>query len=244
MAVLVGQRLEGAWPFRLLAHADVDGWPELARLVPADDGVVPQYPLRWSGGWYLTQGRDNGTGNNAYDDLVLTRFDRECRRLETRTVLKGGHGDSSYVVDDQLVTLIKGAWSAVTFGSPWSYRKVSTPPRCSLARGHGCQGEASLGGGRWVRLYGESIKGGRERDPDHRTAFLQVIDGTKIVRKIDLDGVARDAAGAPIGGRYEPEGVSVADVDGEPWVHVGFSVGRLGSTTMRVYGRPVRLVAP
>lgn len=46
----------------------------------------------------------------------------------------------------------------------------------------------------------------------------------------------------PIEGRYEPEGLQVTEIDGEPWVLVGFAVGQLGNTTMRVYGRPARYV--
>jgi hypothetical protein len=214
------------------------GWTELVHLVPANDAVVPQYAVRLPDGWALTQGRDNRTANNATDDLILTLFDLKGKRLETRIVLRGGHGDRAYVVDGDLVTQIKGVWARVHFGSPWSWKGVPAPARCELPGLPGLQGEASLGGDRWLRLYGESIKGGIERDATHRTAFLQVIDGTKITDRIDVDKVARDVNG-PLGGRYEPEGVSVAKIDGEPWVVLGFSVGQLGSTTMRVYGRPV-----
>lgn len=215
-------------------------WVEVAHLIPADPGVVPQYALQIPGGWALTQGRDNGTRANATDDLILSRFGPAGgAALETRTVLRGGHGDRAYVVDGHLVVQVKGIWSRITFGSPWSWRGTSAPARCAAPAGAGCQGEASLGGGRWLRLYGESIKGGAERDPTHRTAFLEVLEGTKVTRRIDLDQLARDQQGLPLGGRYEPEGVSVGVVDGVRCVLVGFSVGRLGSTTMRVYGVPV-----
>lgn len=216
------------------------GWREVVHLIPADDGVVPQYAIQIPGGWALTQGRDNRTGLNATDDLILSRFGPAGgRALETRTVLRGGHGDRAYCVDGHLVTQVRGVWARISFGSPWSWRGTATPARCALRAGDGCQGEASLGGGRWLRLYGESMKGGAERDPSHRPAFLQVIDGTKVVRTLDLDGVARDAKGLPLGGRYEPEGVSVGIVDGVRCALVGFSVGRLGATTMNVYATPV-----
>lgn len=215
-----------------------EGWREIVHLIPADVRVVPQYAVQLPDGWALTQGRDSGSGLNVSDDLILTRFDPTGRRLETRTVPRGGHGDRAYVVDGHLVVQILGVWARVAFGSPWSWRGTATPARCSLRAGSGCQGEASLGGGQWLRLYGESMKGGAERDPSHRPAFLQLIDGTRIVRTINLDHVARDAKGLPLGGRYEPEGVSVGVVDGVRCVLVGFSVGRLGGTTMRVYGIP------
>lgn len=220
----------------------VDGWTEIARLVPADVGVVPQYAIRLPDGWALTQGRDNATGSNATDDLILTRFTVDGRRVETRTVLRGGHGDRAYCVDGRLVVQVEGVWSRITFGSPWSWKRTSTPPRCKLRAEPGCQGEAAVGDDTWLRLYGESIKGGAERDPENRPAFLQVIDGTQVVRTVSLDRVARDDKGNPLGGRYEPEGVSVADLNGVPHVFVGFSVGRLGNTTMRVYARPLEEV--
>lgn len=217
-----------------------ESWRDVVHLTPADDGVVPQYPVQLPDGWALTQGRDNSTGSNATDDLILSKFGPAGGRpLETRTVARGGHGDRAYVVDGRLVVQVKGSWSSVTFGTAWKIRPTDTPARCSLRAGAGCQGEAYAGGGQWLRLYGESIKGGAERDPSHRTAFLQVIDGTKVVRKISLDDVARDAKGDPIGGRYEPEGVSIGVVDGVRCVLVGFSVGRLGNTTMQVYALPL-----
>lgn len=234
----LGQAVKPLWD---AAAPDVKGWPLIVHLVPADDGVVPQYAMPLAAGWGMTQGRDNGTGSNATDDLILTWFPDGGKR-ETRTVQRGGHGDRAYRRGGKLVTLIKGVWSQVTFGSPWDWSKTDTPDRCALRSGAGCQGEAYAGEGRWLRLYGESIKGGSERDWSHRTAFLQIIDGTKVVGKVDLDHVARDGKGEPIGGRYEPEGVFVDDRNGEPWVLVGFAVGRLGSTTMNVYGRPLRLV--
>lgn len=220
-----------------MAKVKPKGWVLVKHLVPEDKGVVPQYAVPIDGGWGMTQGRDNGTGNNAYDDLVLTRFHDDGR--ETRQVLRGGHGDRTYSVDGHLVTLVKGVWSKITFGSPWSYKATARPARCPAPGLPGMQGEASAGGGKWFRLYGESIKGGSERDWEHRTAFLQVLDGTRVVKRIDLDKLARDERGLPIGGRYEPEGVCTAKIDGELWALVGFSVGRLGNTTMNVYGRPV-----
>lgn len=203
--------------------------------------MVPQYAVPIDGGWALTQGRDNGSAN-ATDDLILSRYAPEGgKALETRTAPRSGHGDRAYSVDGHLVVQILGAWSTVTFGEPWSYAPTATPARCSLRGLAGLQGEASAGGTVWLRLYGESIKDGSERDPTHRTAFLQVIDGTTVTATLDLDSVPREK-GLAIGGRYEPEGVTVATINGEPTVLVGFSVGRLGSTTMRVYGRPLRYI--
>lgn len=215
------------------------GWREVVRLIPANDNVVPQYAVQIPEGWALTQGQDSGSDSNATDNLILSRFKPGGgKAVETRTVARGGHGDRAYG-GRWLVVQIRGTWSAVTFGSPWHYARTDTPARCSLAYGAGCQGEAGLGGGRWLRLYGESMKGGAERDPSHRPAFLQVIQDTEVVRKISLDHVARDSKGQPIGGRYEPEGVSTGTVDGVPCALVGFAVGRLGSTTMRVYACPL-----
>lgn len=219
----------------------MDGWVQVAHLVPADIGVVPQYAVPVADGWAMTQGRDSGTGSNATDDLILSRFEGE-KLVETRTFLKGGHGDRAYSVDGRLVVQIHGVWRTVVPGiAPTA---AATPARCALPGLVGLQGEVGLPDGRWLRLYGESIKGGTERDPTHRPAFLQVIEGVKVVLTIDLDNVARDEAGLPIGGRYEPEGATVGDIDGEPWILVGFAVGRLGNTTMNVYGKPLRLVNP
>lgn len=215
-----------------------DGWTEVIHLVPANDDVVPQYAVQLPDGWALTQGRDNGTGSNATDDLILTKFDKDGKRLETRIVPRGGHGDRAYCIDGKLVVQVKGIWARVTFGSPWSWRGTDTPTRCALRGGDNLQGEARLPSGQWLRLYGGSIK----TDPAwHRgeNAYLQVIEGTTVVRRISLDKVARDSDGHPIGGRYEPEGVSVGTVEGIPCVLVGFAVGQLGHTTMRVYAKPI-----
>jgi len=220
------------------------GWTLLAHLVPEHQDVVPQHAIRYADGqWALTQGQDSGSGSNATDNLILSQFGRDLEVNDTRTVARAGHGDRAYLIGGFLVTQIRGVWARVKFGSPWSWAGVGTPPRCALPGAPGLQGESQLPDGRWVRLYGESIKGGAERDPTHRTAFLQVVAGLKVVARVDLDHLARDDHGLPIGGRYEPEGVQVTVIDGEPWVLVGFSVGRLGNTTMNVYGRPLRLVA-
>jgi hypothetical protein len=218
------------------------GWVLLAHLVPKNRAVVPQHAIRYPDGqWALTQGQDSGSGSNTTDNLILTQFGRDQEENETRSVPRGGHGDRAYLIAGYLVTQVRGVWSRITFGSPWSWGGVARPPRCPLPAGPGCQGETQLPDGTWLRLYGESIKGGSERDWSHRTAFAQVIDGLRVTRTVDLDSVARDPQGNPLGGRYEPEGIQVTDIDGEPWVLVGFSVGRLGDTTMNVYGRPLRL---
>lgn len=229
----------------LWAIADELRWSVVVELEPDHRNVVPQYAVPVGGGWAMTQGRDNGTGNNAWDDLILSRFGAGGgRALETRIVPRGGHGDRVYVVGGHLVTLVEGVWARVRFGSPWSWRGTATPARCPRKAGPGCQGEAQLPDGRWLQLYGESMKGGAERDPSHRPAFLQLIAGGDVVSTLDLDGVARDADGEPLGGRYEPEGVFVAELDGVLYVLVGFSVGRLGATSMVVFGCPVERVAP
>lgn len=218
-------------------------WRLLVQLRPDHVDVVPQYAIQIREGWALTQGRDNDTGRNATDDLILSKFgSMGGSALETRIVTKGGHGDRAYSVDGRLVTKVRGVWAVVRFGSPWSWRGTAAPASCSAKprAGRSFQGETRLPDGTWVRLYGESIKGGRERDPEHHTAFLDLIVGTRTVATIDLDHVARDAAGLPIGGRYEPEGVTVARVAGVDYLAVGFSVGRLGRTTMNVYGLPLR----
>lgn len=215
-----------------------DGWTEIIRLVPADVGVVPQYAVQLPDGWALTQGRDNATGSNVTDDLILTKFDKDGKRLETRTVLRGGHGDRAYCVSGNLVVQVKGIWSRIQFGSPWSWKGTGTPPRCALRGGDNLQGEARLPDGRWLRLYGGSIKADPKWHPGEN-AYLQILDGTTVVRKISVDQVPRDSSGNPIGGRYEPEGVSVGTVEGIPCVLIGFAVGQLGHTTMRVYARPV-----
>lgn len=216
-------------------------WTLLVTLVPANKKVVPQYAIQISGGWALTQGQDNETGRNTTDHLILSRFNQGGELLETRVQKYGGHGDRAYPVGGQLVTKVKGVWAKVTFGSAWSWKGTTTPASCSVKprSGRSFQGETRLPGGRWARLYGESMKGGAERDPKHFPAVLDIIEGSQVVRSLDLDHVARDDKGMPIGGRYEPEGVSTATVGGVDYLTVGFSVGRLGNTTMNVYGCPL-----
>jgi hypothetical protein len=217
-------------------------WREVARLVPAHRDVVPQYAVQLGdGGWGLTQGRDNGTGRNATDDLILSRFDKACRLIETRTIPRGGHGDHTAPQDGKLTTRIKGIWASVNFGSPWSWRGTYATPLCPVRprSSTSLQGEAYAGGQRWLRLYGQSMKGGAERDPSHAYPFLEVIEGDRLLRTHDLRKVPLDAKGLPIGGRYEPEGVSLGVLDGVKVALVGFSVGRLGGTTMRVYACPL-----
>lgn len=216
-------------------------WREVVRLVPKHRDVVPQYAVQLPDGWAMTQGRDNGTGRNATDDLILSRFDAKGRLLETRTVLRGGHGDRAAVVGGVLQTRVKGVWAAVKFGSPWSWRGTYASPVCprGLRAGTDLQGECYLGGRRWLRLYGMSMKGGAERDPSHAYPVLDLIENTTLMRSYDLRHVPVDKNGIPIGGRYEPEGVSVGTVDGVQVALVGFSVGRLGNTTMRVYACPL-----
>jgi len=219
------------------------GWKFLVNLVPADTDVVPQYGVPIAGGWGGTQGRDRADQpTNAGDDLVLSRYEAGGGlAVETRTVIGGGHGDRTDHADGHMVTRINGVWSKVTFGPEFTTEPTKAPPSCPLPRPNGSQGDAHLGGTRWVRLHGGSIKTDPAWHPGEN-AWLQVIDGTVEVGRIDLDAVARDVKGNPIGGRYEPEGVTVAEIDGEPWVIVGFSVGQLGHTTLNLYGRPVRLV--
>lgn len=197
--------------------------------------------MRLPDGWTGTQGRDNATAKNATDDLIVSRYPLAGgKALETRTYLQAGHGDRAYAQDGQLVTLIHGAWRSPVWGTD-GYVLAATPARCNLRAGTNCQGEARLPDGRWLRLYGGSIKADPKWHPGEN-AYLQVIDGTTVVAKVELDHVARDSSGLPVGGRYEPEGVQMTDLDGEPWVLVGFAVGQLGNTTMRVYGRPLSLV--
>ena len=145
-------------------------------------------------------------------------------------------------MDGKLTTLVRGIWASINFGSPWSWRgrEYATPlcpvrPRTDTS----LQGEAYAGGKRWLRLYGQSMKGGAERDPSHAYPFLQVIDGDRVSKTYDLRRLPLDAKGLPIGGRYEPEGVSIGTLDGVKVALVGFAVGRLGGTTMRVYACPL-----
>jgi hypothetical protein len=203
---------------------------------------VPQHAEQLGdGGWALTQGRDNGTSRNATDDLILTRFDKDGHRLETRTIARGGHGDRAFTRDGKLVTQIRGIWASVSFGSPWSWRGTYAAPVCPRAPrpGTSLQGEAYAGGKRWLRLYGQSMKGGAERDPTHTYPVLDVIEGDRLLRSYDLRGLPLDAKSQPIGGRYEPEGVSIGVLEGERVALVGFAVGRLGATTMRIYACPL-----
>lgn len=221
-------------------------WREVVRLVPRNLSVVPQYAVQLGdGGWALTQGRDNGTGRNSTDDLILSRFTKAGRLLETRTVARGGHGDRAWANDaGQLVTKVKGVWARVAFGSPWSWRGTYATPLCPVRprSSTSLQGEAYAGGKRWLRLYGESMKGGAERDPSHAYPFLEVIETGQPTRVHDLRRIPLDTKGLPIGGRYEPEGVSIGVLDGVRVAFVGFAVGRLGSTTMRVYACPLALL--
>lgn len=148
---------------------------------------------------------------------------------------------------DEVGTYINSTWCWL----PWrsgsmtvaeAKKYAGTRARCLLAAKADCQGEVDLGNGKWLRLYGGSIKGGSERDPTHKTATLEVIEGRTITKTLDLDGLARDKNALPVGGRYEPEGLAQAVIKREPYVLAGFSVGRLGNTTMTVFGRPLRYV--
>lgn len=222
----------------------VDGWTELVHLVPADVGVVPQHAgLGASGDWYLTQGRDNSTGTNATDDLLISRFDPAGARRGTMTIPRGGHGDRLVMRGDDVGVYVGGiwcwlTWRASTLSIAGAQQQHGTRARCPLGAREYCQGEVDLGRGRWVRLYGGSIKGGSERDPSHPAPYLEVIDGTKITRTIKLPtGLGRKNS-LPIGGRFEPEGLAQTDINGQPWLLVGYAIGRLGNTTLLVYGRP------
>lgn len=213
---------------------------------------MPQHAgLGESSRWYLTQGRDT-TGGNANDDLIVTAFEHDGTRVGTLTIPKGGHGDRLVMRGDEIGTYVGGAWCWL----PWrtgtmtvaeAQTRRGTRALCQLPAheaDNDCQGEADLGDGTWLRLYGQSVKGGADRDPTHATATLEVIVAGDIVQVLDLDHIPRDAKGLPLGGRYEPEGLTVATVDGEPYVLAGFSVGQLSSTALNVYGRPLRLVVP
>lgn len=226
----------------------MDGWARLVHLVPADPGVVPQHPgLGASGAWYLSQGRDNSTGSNVTDDLILTKFTRDGERVGTAVIPRGGHGDRMVMRGDEIGVYVQGVWcwlpwqpGTMTVSDAQAHRGLRE--RCPLAARQYCQGEVDLGHGTWLRLYGGSIKGGPQQSSPHPPATLEVLQDAKVVRELSLDRVARDQDGLPVGGRYEPEGIALATVDGDQWVIVGFSVGRLGSTTMLVFGRPLHEV--
>lgn len=223
--------------------ASADDWVELVRLVPADLTQVPQHAgLGASGDWFLTQGRPTG---HAYDDLTISRFTHDGDLLGSMKVPQGGHGDRLIMRGDDVGVYVQHVWCWLPWhpGCTWTvaaaHEHRGTRRRLALPARRYCQGEVDLGDV-WLRLYGGSIKGGAERDRSHPLPFIELIKEDKVVRTVKLTALARQQDGTPIGGRLEPEGLSEAHLDGEPWILAGFAIGRLQHTSHLVYGRPER----
>lgn len=235
------------WAEACAPAAPPAGWRLLATLVPRDTSVSPQgIVVLADGTWVSSQG-------DADDDLTLTRYRSDGRRLEELRMPGGGHGDRMRARGQAVELYVRGVWCSI----PWrsgvlaaasaiaSYR--STYPLLPFGARSWFQGEVLDLDGVCVRLYGVPFRGygpsivdgvRRPNLPARLEYYRRPSSAVVHVEKIGQLGRGPD--GAPYGDRLEPEGLAVGDIDGVEHLVVGIVTGRAGhgGFTHRIYGRP------
>jgi hypothetical protein len=231
-----------------------------ATLTPLDRTAIPQQctPDPVTGKLYMAQKLTRS--GTTVDDLTIGEYQTPTGTMGfPMSFPGGGHGDVLTVenvggvvflgfwyttLNAAQTAVVDSTWVRVPFvanttmNAAAALAYASTPPaQTAPTPGGWLQGE-TIWGARTYRSYGGAYDANGAIYTDI-PPYVQIIEGGRIVGRVDTSKLGRDSKNVPIGGRLEPEGIAVYISGTTVNLLYGMAIRRKGSYQLQLYLYPI-----